>query len=99
MPALLTRMSTPSSSASAFWPSALTSSRSDRLAGNSFDAVAELGGQRLELLDARAVQADGGALRVQRARDRLADAAGCAGDERLAAGQIEHVCSPRIEPP
>ena len=57
-----------------------------------FYAVAEFGGQRLQLLDARAVQADDGALRVQHAGDRLADAAGCAGDERLAAGQIEHVC-------
>ncbi|CAH2409574.1 hypothetical protein MES5069_90080 [Mesorhizobium escarrei] len=35
MPALLTRMSTPSRSASTFWPSALTSSRLARFAGNS----------------------------------------------------------------
>ena len=90
MPALLTRMSTPSSSASAFWPSALTSSRSARLAGEQLDAFAKLGGQRLKLLDARAMQADDGALRMQCPRDRLADAARCAGDERLAAGQIEH---------
>ena len=52
--------------------------------------AAELGGERLEHLAARAGHRDLRALRVQRARDRAADAAGRAGDERGLAGQIEH---------
>ncbi len=54
------------------------------------DALLELGGQRVEQLAAGAGDRNGGALRVQRARDRPADAAGRAGDERGLAGQIEH---------
>src|SRR5690606_5434316 len=50
----------------------------------------ELGRQRLQLLHPRAVQAHGRAGGVKRAHHRLADAAGCAGDERLAASQVEH---------
>ena len=92
MPALLTRMSTPSSSASAFAPSALTSSRLERLAGKIFDPVAETRSQRLELFDLGAVQADDRALRVQDFGDRLANAAGSACHECLAAGQFEHFC-------
>ena len=46
----------------------LTASRSARLAGEQLGAFAELAGQRLEPLDARAMQADDGALRMQNAR-------------------------------
>ena len=53
-------------------------------------AVAQFAGQRLELLDAGAMQADDGALRVQRAGDRFADAAGSTGHQGLPAGQIKH---------
>ena len=83
-------MSTPSSSASAFCAERLDLVAVGQVGRKQLHAVAELAGQRLELLDAGAVQADDRALRMQHAGDRLADAAGCAGDERLAAGQIEH---------
>ena len=63
--------------------------------------VGEIAGQHVDALPSSAASAssasrrvpesrDRRALRVQRARDRAADAAGRAGDERGLAGQIEH---------
>ena len=59
--------------------------------GEDLDAFAEFGGERLELLDAGAVQADEGAAGMKLAGDFLADAAGRAGYKGLAAGQVKHV--------
>ena len=54
------------------------------------DAVAELSGQRVELVDLAAREGDVGAGLVEGARDAGADAAGRAGDEGVLAGEIEH---------
>ena len=51
----------------------------------SLNALAEIAGEGIERAAARARQRHHGALGVERARDRAADAAGCARDERLAA--------------
>ncbi len=56
------------------------------------DALAELARQRVERRAARARERDRRALGVQRARDGAADAAGRAGDERLAAVRSNMAC-------
>ena len=89
MPALATRMSTWPMAASAAGTSASTSAPwTDCRAARG--ALAELAGKRLEHFAARARDGDRRALRVQRLRDRAANAAGRAGDERRLASQIEH---------
>ena len=58
------------------------------------DALAEVGRERVERRAPRAGERDRRALRMQRPRDRPADAAGRAGDEGLPAGEIEHGALP-----
>src|SRR5690606_36449345 len=65
-----------------------------KVGGEDLDAFAEVVRERFELLYARAVQADNGALGVEDAGNLLADAAGCAGNESLAAGKIKHGAVP-----
>jgi hypothetical protein len=54
------------------------------------DALAKFGGQGFQLFDPRPVQAHSSALGVQHAGDLLAQSAGRAGHQCLAAGQIKH---------
>ena len=54
------------------------------------DPVAERGGERVEHFLARARDRNCRALRVQRARDRFANGAGGAGDQRGFTAEIEH---------
>jgi hypothetical protein len=58
------------------------------------DAIRELAGQLIEHLAPGAGDRDGGALLVERARDRAADPASCTSHERGLAGQIEHGSNP-----
>ena len=60
------------------------------VAGQHMNALAQLRRQAIQHLAPRAGNGNRRALRVQRLRDRAADAAGRAGDERLPASQIEH---------
>ena len=61
------------------------------------DTLAQRIGELFQLFDTGAVQADNGALGVQDAGDLFADAAGCTGNEGLAARQIEHGWFPLLE--
>ena len=94
MPALLTRMSRPSHRLLGRRHQRLDLVAFGEIAREDMDAVAELAGERVEHLAPRARERDGRALRVQRTRDRAADAAGRAGDQRGLAGEIEHGCPP-----
>ena len=53
-------------------------------------AILQFGGQRVERVAARSGERDGGALVMQRARDRAADGAGGAGHQRGLGAKIEH---------
>ena len=89
-PALLTRMSRPPIAASARPTQRVDRGRVRQVRRRDMGALAEVGGQRRERLLPRAGERHGRALRVQGRRDRAADAAAGAGDERTASGQVEH---------
>ena len=57
-------------------------------------ALAEFGGQLVEILPAGSGNGDGGALGVKNARDGAADAAGGAGDQRGFSFEVEHLACP-----
>src|SRR3984957_670894 len=61
-----------------------------KIGGEDMSALAKFGGERRQRRFARAGEHDGGALGVQRAGDRPADAAPRVGDKGFLAGEIEH---------
>ena len=75
MPALLTRMSSLAERRLGLADQALGLVGLGEIGGQDVGALAELGGERRQRRFARAGEHDGGALRVQRAGDRAADAA------------------------
>ena len=89
-PALLTRMASGPAAASAAVDQGFGGGGVAQVGGADMGAVAEFGGQRLQRVLPRAGQHHRRALRVQRARDRGADAARGAGHQRRLAVQPEH---------
>ena len=91
MPALLTRMSRAAHRGLGRRHQGLDGILVRQVAGHEVDALAaEFGGQGFQRLGAGAGNGDDGTLRVERLGDGAAEAAGRAGDESLAAGQVEH---------
>ncbi len=89
-PALLTRMSSPSIADFGCRHKGFDRILVGQIRLDHVDPLAERGRELVERAAPGARQGDGRALGVERTGDGAADAAGCAGDESLAAGEIEH---------